>query len=558
MRSPSTDVKALNAAQITEIQSKHESIMTKNAEEIVNLQLELDILKIILKEEKSSSGKMEERVICLNRELEVAKGELFSISKHYDEAKTDLEEAKAVIEALESQQILSINEVEDLRNSSNHYMQLLSKQEVEITFLKEKLALKELKDVPRSNSLVNDSSLFKEKVKRMQCSLDKAKSLNSWYQKDREFQVSNDEEMDEVRRQVEAETAEVIVCLQEELAVLQQEVHDNHLKQVEGKKNLILLETELKEVREKVHVLTKDNESLSEKLEEKDRELRTLSEEWSLLTNEIEEVLADGCELLIDASDQLEDISSSLPHKRIWISDHVGMMVRTISEKELLIEELRGCLEDANNKRSDVESMLKSLRGAVLAITEAHQRECSEKEKDILLLKSRLNGKTSTIEKLENKVKLLENEIGKASVCATVAFVIVNRLTEVNHCNSDALKHKDALFREQAAVVEEAEKQIQLLRAELVEMEGISADLREKLLEEREHASAVEEKLNDVEEKNISEAQEKLAELKTGVSSLKSCMATHMERLRSPERDSSQEDRKSLDGEDEGQVSSYV
>lgn len=548
-------VKFLNAAQIEEIESKHESMMTKNAEEIVNLQLESDILKIILKEERSSSGKVEERVTCLNRELELAKEELFSISKHYDDAKTELEEAKSVIEALESQQILSINEMEDLRNSNNHHMQLLSKQEVEIMFLKEKLALKELKDVTPSNSSENDSSLLHEKVQRMQCSLDKAKRLNMWYQKDHEFQVSNDEEMDEVRKQVEAETAEVIVCLQEELAILQQEVQANHLKDVEVKKNLVLLEIELKDVHEKVHVLTEDNASLSRKLQEKDRELRTLSEEWSFLTSEIEEVLADGCELLIDASNHLGDISSSFPQKRIWISDHVGKMVRTISEKELLIEELRRCLEDANNKRSDVESMLKSLRGAALAITEAHQRECSEKRKDILLLKSQLNGKTTSIEKLENRVKLLEHEIGKASVCATVAFVIVNRLTEVNHSNFDALQHKDALLREQASIVQEAEKQVQIMRAELVEMEGISADLRGQISEERKHASAIEEKLKNVEEKNISEAKEKLEELKTGVSSLKSCMAIHVEHYGSPERDSSQEDRTFFDGEYEGRVS---
>ncbi|XP_024021248.1 kinesin-like protein KIN-12D isoform X2 [Morus notabilis] len=542
VRGPPLGVKFLNAAQIEEIESKHESMMTKNAEEIVNLQLELDILKIILKEERSSSGKVEERVTCLNSELELAKEELFSISKHYDDAKTELEEAKSVIEALESQQILSINEMEDLRNSNNHHMQLLSKQEVEIMFLKEKLALKELKDVTPSNSSENDSSLLHEKVKRMQCSLDKAKRLNMRYQKDHEFQVSNDEEIDEVRKQVEAETAEVIVCLQEELAILQQEVQANHLKDVEVKKNLVLLEIELKDVHEKVHVLTEDNASLSGKLQEKDRELRTLTEEWSLLTSEIEEVLADGCELLIDASDQLEVISSSFPQKRIWISDHVGKIVRTISEKELLIEELRRCLEDANNKRSDVECMLKSLRGAALAITEAHQRECSEKKKDILLLKSQLNRKTSSREKLENRVKLLEHEIGKASVCATVAFVIVNRLTEVNHSNFDALQHKDALLREQASIVQEAEKQIQIMRAELVEMEGISADLRGQISEERKHASAIEEKLKNVEEKNISEAKEKLEELKTGVSSLKSCMAIHVEHYGSPERDSSQED----------------
>ncbi|POO03052.1 hypothetical protein TorRG33x02_011130, partial [Trema orientale] len=562
------DINALNAIRIEEIEAKHASIMTESAEEIVNLQLELDILKIILKEERSSGEKMEERVVCLNRELEMAKEELFLMSKQYEDARTELTDAKSVIEAIESQQLLSISEMEDLRNCNNCHMQLLSKQEVEIMSLKEQLALKELRDVSAAKCSKNDTSLLQDKVKRMQCSLERAKRLNTWYQNDREFQVSNDEEMDQVRRQAEAETAEVIVCLQEELAILQQQVQDSHLKEVEMKRNLMLSETELKEVHDKVNLLTEDNASLNAKLEEKDRELRTLSEEWSLLTSEIEEVLADGFELLIDASDELEHISSSFPQKRIWISEHVGRMVRTISEKELLVEELRRCLEDANNKRTDVESMLKSLRGAAMVITEAHQRECSEKEKDILALKTQLSAKASAIENLEDRVKQLKDEIKRASVCATVAFVIVNRLEEVNQSNLDALKHKnfqlseseetnlrkDALLHEQSTMVEEAEKQIECLRVELVEVEGISADLKKKLSEEQNRAYAMTEKLKDLEENNILVAKEKLAELKSGVSSLKSCMGTNVEQHKNLERNSSLEDCTFFDGEVGGRI----
>ncbi|PON49199.1 Kinesin-like protein [Parasponia andersonii] len=562
------DINALNAIRIEEIEAKHASTMTKSAEEIVNLQLELDILKIILKEERSSGEKMEERVVCLNRELEMAKEELFLMSKQYEDARTELTEAKSVIEAIESQQLLSISEMEDLRNSNNRHMQLLSKQEVEIMSLKEQLALKELRDVSAAQCSKNDASLLQDKVKRMQCSLERAKTLNTWYQNDREFQVFNDEEMDQVRRQAEAETAEVIVCLQEELAILQQQVQDSHLKEVEMKRNLMLSETELKEVHDKVSLLTKDNVSLNVKLEEKDRELRTLSEEWSLLTSEIEEVLVDGCELLIDASDELEHISNSFPQKRIWISEHVGRMVRTISEKELLVEELRRCLEDANNKRTDVESMLKSLRGAAMVITEAHQRECSLKEKDILAFKTQLSAKASTIENMEDRVKQLKDEIKRASVCATVAFVIINRLEEVNQSNLDALKHKnfqlseseetnlrkDVLLHEQSTMFEEAEKQIECLRAELLEMEGISADLKKKLSEEQNRAYAMTEKLKDLEENNILVAKEKLAELKSGVSSLKSCMGTNVELHKNLERNNSREDCTFFDGEVGGRI----
>ncbi|KAM1790648.1 hypothetical protein ACFX12_034691 [Malus domestica] len=68
-------------------------------------------------------------------------------------------------------------------------------------------------------------------------SLENAKRLNTSLS-DRAFQVSNEEEMDEVHKQVEIETAEVIVCMQEELGMLQQQVQNGHLKELEMNKNV--------------------------------------------------------------------------------------------------------------------------------------------------------------------------------------------------------------------------------------------------------------------------------------------------------------------------------
>ncbi|MCI28745.1 kinesin motor domain protein, partial [Trifolium medium] len=158
--------------------------------------------------------------------------------------------------------------------------------------------------------------------------------------------------MDEVRRQAEAETAEVILCMQEELAQLQHQVNDSHQKEIEMKERILQMETELKDVQEKLLTTVDDNQSLSEELWHRDNELKSMAEEWQLLTSEIEEILADGCQALDVASDELDHIRNSFPQKRIWISEQVGMMVRKISEKELLIDELGRCLEDASNKRS--------------------------------------------------------------------------------------------------------------------------------------------------------------------------------------------------------------
>lgn len=561
---------SLNAVR-TEMEEKKQEDLLHHTEELLRLQLELDVLKIILKEERSSHCEIEDRALSLTRELELSRKKVSSISKQCEEVRGELKDAKSVIEALESQQILSINEMENLRDSKSHLMELVSKQELEIFALKEQLCCHELRDHPPSNHSECEDSPLQSKLKRMQNSLEKARRLNMWYQSDRAFQISNEEEMDEVHRQAEAETAAVIICLQDELTSLQQQVQDSNLNELETKKNVILLETEAKLLEEKLNHVTQDNRILSERLAEKDEELRILSEEWESFTHDIEELLTNGHDALIDASHQLGIISSSFPHKRNWISDQVGQMIRIISERDLLIEELNRCLEDANNRRSDMENMLRSLKGAAMVITEAHQQECDTKEKEILLLQSQLSAKASTIEKMENRIKLGEDQIQKASLCATVAFVIVNRLSEINLNHVGALKQKDIQMSEleglklrkdelldcQVASIEKAEKMIQTLRVELDGSEERCSKLKMKLSEEQKRTSILEQKLEDIEEKEICTAQEKLAELQHGVSTLLSCMDDYVEQVGSPVKMDTSQVAESTNDNSETRVSKY-
>ncbi|QHN82219.1 phragmoplast orienting kinesin 2 isoform [Arachis hypogaea] len=503
-------------------------------EDILNLQLELDIMKIILKEERTFRALLEEQKSSLKQDLQMEKDKLLLKSKLLEDSDNELKEAKSVIEALESQQILSIQEIEEMRNKNNDYLELMRKQECEIRALKNQFACKELRDNLLSNSSeIENESPLQVKLKRMHDSLEKAKQLNIFYQRDHALQISNEEEMDEVRRQAEAETAEVIVCMQEELAMLQHEVHDNRLKETKMRESIQHLETELKEVQEKLLATVDDNRSLSEELVQKDMDLRSLAEEWELLTSEIEEILSDGFESLLDASDELVHISNSFPNKRIWISEQVGMIVRKISEKELLIDELRRCLEDASNKRSDMECMLKSLRSAAMLITEAHQKDSMEKEKEVIQLTSDLSEKTFIVTQLEEQLITAENHFRNAANCATAAFVVVDRMSDVNLGYLKDLKHKDTLLSELAEANSRKDALLAQHSASLVQAETQATHLQErcnrllqKLSEEQEHSFALEQKLEDIEKSAISKTREQLATLRDGVSSMRSCMAS--------------------------------
>ncbi|KAL5172412.1 Kinesin-like protein KIN-12D [Glycine soja] len=362
---------------------KHETHLSQHTDDILNLQLDLHIINVILKEERSFRGILEQQKTCLNQDFMMAKDKLEQRSKQLEDAKDELGEAKS--------QILSIKEIEEMRNNNSLFMELMGKQEHEIMTLKNQLASKEFRDNLLSNNPeFENKSPLQVKLRRMHDCLEKAKQLNMSYQSDHAFQISNEEERDEIRRQAEAETVEVIVCMQEELAQLQHQVNDSHLKETEMKESMLHLETELKDLQKKMLTTIDDNRSLKEELGQKDIELTSLAEEWELLTSEIEEVLLDGCEAIVDASEELGNIRNSFPQKRIRISEQVGMIVRKISENELLIDELRRCLEDARNKRSDMECMLKSLRSAALVITKSCKKDCAENEKEILLLTSQL------------------------------------------------------------------------------------------------------------------------------------------------------------------------
>ena len=171
-------------------------------------------------------------------------------------------------------------------------------------------------------------------------------------------------------------------------------------------------------------------------------------------------------------------------------------------------------------------------------MTKVHQQECFEKDKEIVLLTSQLAAEASTMLDLKNKIKLGEDELRKASKCATVAFVVVNKLFELNSNylgtlknmdiqivkSTETIRNKDVIIQHQASVIDGAEKQIQSLRKDLEVLEESCSDLRMKLSEEQKCSNALRLELEEYEETDILKAKEKLTELKNGVSAVRSWM----------------------------------
>ncbi|MCD9645601.1 hypothetical protein HAX54_034617 [Datura stramonium] len=376
-----------------------------------------------------------------------------------------------------------------MRNSNSHYAEVVQKQELEISSLKEQMFHQGSRDLSSSKLLESDDSPLQAKLRKMHDSLEKAKMLNRRYQSDCEFQVSNEEVMDEISRQTEAETAQVIVCLQEELLLLQQEVRNSSLKE---------METEVKTLEAKLSFMTEENRKLGENVYDKEKELINMSEEWEQ------------------------------------------------------------SLENALNRRNDMESMLRSLRGAALVMTEAHQLDCREKDAELFSLTSQPSSKAHVISELENKINHREDQLRKPSVSATVAFLVVNWLSEQNSNYIDALnlkdmqlmesletsRQKDAILCVQASIVAAAENQNESLRMELHVLENTCSDLRLQLFEEQRQ------RLEAIEEIDMLKTIEKLTEPQAGVSTVRSHLSECVERSGSHGKDISNETRSSFSSDD--------
>ncbi|WOK91664.1 hypothetical protein Cni_G00355 [Canna indica] len=476
---------------------------TNHSEEILNLQLELDILKIILAEEKAFRTELEERTKIKEHNSENER--VLSTSKQYEELEDELKDTKTIIEAFESEQFLLINEMEEVREKCNQQAELLKQKEHEISLLRDQLDLcsnrvdklsltKEeemMSNIP-SRHHEHDDSPLQMKLRKMHTSLEKAKDLNMRYQNNQVFHTSNSQEIEEVRREVEIETTEVIVCLQEELVALSKQAADSKNYESITKQRLMELETECKDLQARLCLVTQENEKLGKLVEEKDRKIRSLSEDWERLAYEISDILADGDASLEEAADQVVSISDSI-QQRSWICEQVGRMSRGLSERDLHIEELHKCLKEAQNIRYDMEWKLRSLRGAALAISEAQQQESCDKEREILRLTSEITNKELTIIELENRIKDDEEQIKKAELRATVAFITVNKLSEKNEAHLQEIKHvkflldeskdviskKDTVLHRHISLHTDAKKEIQDLSTQLKQYQEYIAELQQ-------------------------------------------------------------------------------
>ncbi|KAI3809823.1 hypothetical protein L1987_19423 [Smallanthus sonchifolius] len=400
---------------------------------------------------------------------------LFLDESNHMNLRTEKEAAedKKEIDSLQSELLKTQEELEKCRDNLNPYLEKNTKLCREISDLNALLEMQK--------SSMNDQD---GGIKVMKESISESSSV--------ENNASHTvQEKDEIFRKY----LEEIVGLQLELEFLKIILEEERLihKETEEKFSLITKTYEKGILKEKE--TQKELALLRGKYEEKDRNFNGLSEEFDFLTNKIEEVLTLG-------HNALDDASNFIGHgKQTQVCENLQIIARKICEKELRIDELNTCLEDAKIRGNEMESMLRSLRGAILVMSEAHQKDCIKKDEEIDNLLSELNEKNSIIILMEEQRKLYEVELMDAKINAAKQVVesccYLDKFVEVQHNIKQADSMINKLVTGNEAMKMEISHQNQVINDKDEKLRRLEAAENIYLENEKIHMSTVFEKLKE-------------------------------------------------------------
>ncbi|KAM7279737.1 hypothetical protein ACFE04_006871 [Oxalis oulophora] len=327
------------------------------------------------------------------------------------ETQKELTDAKILIEAMESEQLHLIEELQLVQEQNQKYIEILT---IEDKMPKETYYLEKLnKDESKEES--EDFDSLHAKLEKLANDLEEARTVNCQHQVNQSSQSSQQQEIDLVREEVEIETSRTILQLSEEVASLQVELD------------------------EKLHSMSQENATLTHTVALQERKLRTISAEWEKAILELTSFLIDGSRSVKDASSQIESIVCSLPQVNVWMNDHIEQAAKAYIEKEETILLLQKSLEDTQKMVQEFEVQLDTLKGATIALSELQNPESAENPQHSNRLSMLLNEKIETIKKLEGKLKIKEEYLTSLERNATAAFIVVQWLAD-HQTSSEASK----------------------------------------------------------------------------------------------------------------------
>ncbi|XP_023547738.1 kinesin-like protein KIN-12C isoform X2 [Cucurbita pepo subsp. pepo] len=325
-------------------------------------------------------------------------------------------------------------------------------------------------DVMNQHQAVYNKTL-QVKLENLTRELEEVRLSNIQYQDNQNQQ----KQIEDVRQQVEMETASTIIQLQEEVETLQVELND------------------------RLHGLAQENTRLKDALSAKNEEMRMLSIDWEAAMIELTSFLLDSSRSIRDAHRQIEGIANLFPTVNVGIGEQVQQAIEVCIEKEETILLLHKSLENARLMVKEMELKLESLKEAALALNasqQMHNNGCAAEAKQ---LSTQMTDENITMEFLFKRLVKNDQLIGveKSADAAAAAVEWLSNPQELAFCNnierempiskldfsSQRSSHifDDVMANTSVLLLEEPDTEHNLIRLGLTELKnltsGIHADM---------------------------------------------------------------------------------
>ncbi|BBM96977.1 kinesin family member 15 [Marchantia polymorpha subsp. ruderalis] len=339
---------------------KLQELEMRHSEEVTRLQLELESVEDVLKEEQQ-------------QRLEATK-KVEELTEQMDEATSKAEHGQSLVEALEGQQLFSLYELEKMQAELTRVSSLLKESESEVLMLEDKL-----QDMARRLSRVEGTSSRSERAHKsaqndpayrtLELKLEKARrereevrAANERFQVERASRIAHEKEMELTRSEVETETALALTSMQSEIFDLREELAAAVESEAFAKLEFLQLKHELENLGHQNQELQASYETVRN---EKDAEIRNLQKDWEGATAKLIDYLAEGDEELIEAAKEMDDMIEDSFSPRLvgaWKElDSLDHASNVVSKKQKAFELLYQHLQDAQYLARETEESVRAL-----------------------------------------------------------------------------------------------------------------------------------------------------------------------------------------------------
>ncbi|CAM6102761.1 unnamed protein product [Calypogeia fissa] len=226
-------------------------------------------------------------------------------------AVSKLEEAHCVVEALEGQQLFSINELENLQSE---HAKLLTKMKQQ-----EQGEVEHQKQYHDESTLDDPAlSILEKRLLRAKRGKEEAKRMNRQFQEEKASRMALDKEREVTMSEVETQAALAITTLQSEILDLREEVSVAVESEATAKLQISHLQKEVETLQQTIRELEDTNRYLSEKsdeyrnmVNEKHAQLQGLEADWESSASRLIDYLADGDKALSEAVREMDEIKET-------------------------------------------------------------------------------------------------------------------------------------------------------------------------------------------------------------------------------------------------------